>query len=271
MVTSNRKGGSKTNYSTLLRKTAEHAGLPLSTVSYVISAFVDVMVEEVVVNGGVMIPHLFSFSTVRDKNPGKDHNRRHNPRMGLVRRTDKHLKLKLSKNLRTLFDVHTMFCEEEDKTFITKDNWRGITHRYNNLFIKNTLGAGIVGLERVRKNHAHHTSNNENDYVLIKEPFYLEHMKNLIDEMNEHYIFDPTYFKDTSESINGEGRLIRIGDFTEETYPYIVKNNIVYAKDLKELKDKGIIRAEFLADDLTYLSKEDLAHEYEKNRQKYGS
>lgn len=271
MTAPNRKGSPVTNYANLLKRTAEHAGLPLSTVSYVVSAFIDVIVEEVVVNGGIMIPHLFSFSTGKNKNPGDDYNRKYNPRMGLVKKTDKYLKFKLSKNLRSLFDMHTMFCEEGDKTFITKDNWRGITHRYNNLFIRNTLGAGIVGLERVRKNHAHHTSNNQDDYVPIEEPFYLEHMRNLIDEMNEHHIFDPTYFKDTAESIKGEGRVIRIGDFTEETYPHIVKNNIVYAKDLKKLKDKGIIRAEFLADDLTYLSKEDLAHEYEKNRQKYGS
>lgn len=243
----NRHGEPVTHITQLAKKTGKHAGVPAETALYIISAFIDVLVDEIVTEGGVTIPGLITFYT-KNNTSRKPRNQSY----GVVKKYDQDIAFRVSNGLQTMYRIHSTYCKPGER-FVTKDTWRGLNYRYKRIFRDSAISCGINEITNVRKSTAPFMSKEKKDFIPLKRPVYVTYFEDLVREMNKAQIFDPTYLRDTVDIINGpQTRLLRATDFTDETVPYIVKNRLQKVDELIELREKGLIKGDYLDSNETF-------------------
>lgn len=236
-----RKGQHLSHLSELSKKTAEHAGMPREIVAHIISAFVDVLADEIVTTGGASIPGIASFSTIKAANESALFSR-----YDMKKRYDVELHVKVSPSLDALHKLHSTFCMENERV-ITPSTWRDFMARYGRLLRKNSFGIGIMEVNQVRKTGADINTVDKEDFVQIDAPLSVDYFGRLIEQMNATGVFDPAYHVDDKNSLfEGENRLLRLSDLTEETYSYVNNERLEKTARLYDLREQGKINGEYL-------------------------
>lgn len=240
-MSKDREGKPLNRLAELSKKTAKHAGVPREVAVHIISAFIDVLADEIVTTGGASIPGIVTFTTKKTTDSFLPKSR-----YGLRRSYDIDLHVKVSQGIQGLHRLHTTYCKEGERV-VTADSWRGFINRYGKLIRRDSISNGLVEATRVRKTEAEVNSIDTDDFVDVEEPIRGEFFKRLIEQMNTVGVYDVEYHNtDRNELVDGENRLLRPSDLTEETYEYIRKEKLEKATRLYELKRQGKIRGDYL-------------------------
>lgn len=221
-------GDSLASIEELSRKTAEYSGVPYETANYIISSFIDILYDEIVVNGGAILPGIATFYP--KPIPPNAGDRFAN---GVKYLSDRKIDVHLPETIKTIYQMQRIYCKNNDKRIGIPSTWRDFSKRYAMVLKNNKFGSGIIALTKALKKDAKINSKNKNDYLELNHPIINPYFKNLIDEMNEVKIYDTKFHKDTGESLtSGENRLIQSTDINELSVSAIYNSRAEKVSDI---------------------------------------
>lgn len=105
-MSKDREGKPLNRLAELSKKTAKHAGVPREVAVHIISAFIDVLADEIVTTGGASIPGIVTFTTKKTTDSFLPKSR-----YGLRRSYDIDLHVKVSQGIQGLHRLHTTYCK----------------------------------------------------------------------------------------------------------------------------------------------------------------
>lgn len=222
-------GESLASIEELSRKTSEYAGIPYETANYVISSFMDILYDEIVVNGGATLPGIATFYP--KEIPPTAGDRFAN---GVKYLSDRKVDVYMPEAIKTIYQMQRIYCKNNDKRIGTPSTWKDFAKRYTQVLKNNKFGSGIIALTKALKKEAKINSKNKNDYLELNHPIINPYFKNLIDEMNKAKIYDVKFHNDNDESLtNGDNRLIQSTDINELNASSIYESKAEKISDIK--------------------------------------
>lgn len=238
----NRSGKSVTSIAALINKTAEHAGVPVEEARYIVSSFIDVLVDEIVTDGGAFIPGIGIFYTDDTYNKARSINSRYDTE----HLYDKDLFFSMNDALKTTHRMHTAHCDEGERV-ITPSTWRKFFYKYRQIMHDSEFMSGIVAANKVRKDGVSPlAARGDNNFVPASMPIMNTFFPRLINEMNTTGIFDPDYHVSNKEELlTGKDRLLQVSDLTQTSEKYIINEGLEKATRLYQLVDEGILPDNF--------------------------